>query len=268
MPTFEQLLSFFLSYFYYPNISGPMLALGIILPIIFGAAWFACYKPPYSSVLQKHWLWIVLIISPFFSLAALAFIQVPLQSWTGVILLDISSSETLTNLIAFSAIPIALISGLVIEGAKMVPAVIYWFVNNKEISAKNGLFVGAAAGALFGIFEAQWLLNSSFIQGWNVDLIQSIGIFTTFSPFWERFFVVALHISTSALAGYGLAKGKGWQFYLLAAALHTVLEYLFILVKAGIIEFTFGEVLIAIWAILVSATAIWVRRSKISPETA
>ncbi len=268
MPTLEQILSFYLSYFYYPGISGSMLALGIILSIVFGAAWFACYKPPYSNVIQKHWLWIVLIISPFFSLAAIAFIQLPLQSLTGIILRDISSSEALMSMVALSVIPLEIISGLVIVGAKMVPVVIYWWSNKRKISTKTGLLIGAVAGALFGILHSQWVLNSAFDGGWSLDLIQSLGIFKTSSIFWEQFFVIALHISISALAGYGLAKGKGWQFYLLTSALHAILEYLSILTLIKTIDFIFGEVMIALLAVIVSAAAIWIRWNKVSSQIA
>ncbi len=53
--------------------------------------------------------------------------------------------------------------------------------------------------------------------------------------FWERFFTVAFHIAASALAGYGLAKGLGWQFYLLASFLHGATNYSVILLQKGLL---------------------------------
>ena len=262
MPTLEQLLSIYQSFFSYPDIAGSSLALGIILAIIFGLIWLACYKPPYRNIIKKHWLWIVLIISPFFTLAAFTFIQVPLQSRWGFEAIQTWGDETLKSLLLISIIPAAVISGLVVEGAKMVPAVIYWFANHRKISLKTGLLIGAAAGAGFGVLETQHVFNTVFIQGWDIDIIQSYGLFAYISLFWERFFITALHVAVCALAGYGLAKGKGWQFYLLASILHAIMEYILIIIKAQIIEFEGGEVLIALWAAIITAAALWIRFTK------
>ena len=71
------------------------------------------------------------------------------------------------SILLLSAIPSVLISGLVQEGAKIVPVAIYWWRNNFVIDYRLGLTIGAIAGAGFGIFEAQWIHNMTFGAGWS-----------------------------------------------------------------------------------------------------
>ena len=77
--------------------------------------------------------------------------------------------------------------------------------------------------------------------------------------FWERFFAVAFHIAVSALAGYGLAKGWGWQFYLLAAFLHSLLNYSAVLLKSGVFTIVHVEIYVAIMAVLITGVALRLR---------
>ena len=87
--------------------------------------------------------------------------------------------------------------------------------------------------------------------------------------FWERFFAVAFHIAVSALAGYGLARGWGWQFYLLAAFLHASLNYSVVLLQSGIFTIVYVEVYAAVVAILVTSVSLslrW-RRSEVIDES-
>jgi uncharacterized membrane protein YhfC len=78
----------------------------------------------------------------------------------------------------------------------------------------------------------------------------------------ERFFSVAAHIAFSALAGYGLAKGRGWQFYLIASVLHGLLNYSVVLYQAGLLTVVPTEIYIAVLAVLVTAGALWLRWRK------
>jgi RsiW-degrading membrane proteinase PrsW (M82 family) len=77
--------------------------------------------------------------------------------------------------------------------------------------------------------------------------------------FWERFFVVAAHTAFSALAGYGLAKGKGWQFYLIASGLHALLNYSAALLQAGVMTVVQLEIYVAVFAVSLTAWALWLR---------
>jgi RsiW-degrading membrane proteinase PrsW (M82 family) len=242
-------VNYFVSFFQNPSAWGIGLAIG------FGVVWLACYRPP---LIKKPWLWAVLAGSAFFTLAAVCFIQMPLQTWAGQALGYAG--------ILVVGIPIVLLSGLVQEGAKMVPVVVYWKRSSKNIDPKLGLAIGAVAGAGFAIFEAQYILNVIFSYGWTWAAVQAGG-FMALLVFWERFFTVAAHIAFSALAGYGLAKGWGWQFYLIASGLHALLNYGSILWQSGLLTDLYVEIYAAVLAVAVTAWALWLRWRK-GAETA
>jgi len=240
----DYMVSYFVSFFQNPS------AWGIGLAIAFGAVWLAGYWPP---LFKKPWLWAVLVSSAFLTLAVLCFIQIPLQNWAR---LALSHGEILA-----AGIPLVLLSGLVQEGSKLVPVVVYWWRSGKNIDPKLGLAIGAVAGAGFGIFEAQWAHNLIFADGWTWAAVQTYG-FVALLGFWERFFTVAAHITFSALAGYGLARGWGWQFYLIASILHGLLNYSAVLRQAGLFTNVHVEIYIAVVAVLVTAWALWLRWRK------
>ena len=163
--------------------------------------------------------------------------------------------------ILLAGIPQILLSGLVQEGSKLVPVVVYWRRSGKNIDPRLGLAIGAVAGAGFGIFEAQWAHNLIFASGWTWAAVQTGG-FWALAGFWERFFAVAAHTAFSALAGYGLAKGWGWQFYLIASVLHGLLNYSVVLLRAGLLTTVHVEIYAAVLAVLVTAWALWLRWRK------
>ena len=82
------------------------------------------------------------------------------------------------------------------------------------------------------------------------------------APFWERFFSVAFHTAISALAGYGLAKGWGWQFYLIASVAHAFINYGVVLLQAQVMTVIQVEVFIAVVALAVMVIALWLRWRK------
>jgi len=108
---------FFKSFFENPS------AWGIGLAILFGAVWLAGYRPP---IFKRPWIWAVLVSSAFLTLAAVSFVQIPLQTWTGQALNHFWSQEVLLRWILLAGIPQILLSGLVQEGSKLVPVVVYW----------------------------------------------------------------------------------------------------------------------------------------------
>ncbi|MCK5182491.1 MAG: hypothetical protein KAQ73_08110, partial [Dehalococcoidia bacterium] len=55
-----------------------------------------------------------------------SFIQIPLQTWAGQALGHFWSQEVLMRWILLGGIPQILLSGLVQEGSKLVPMVVYW----------------------------------------------------------------------------------------------------------------------------------------------
>jgi len=164
--------------------------------------------------------------------------------------------------ILLAAIPQILLTGLVQEGSKLVPVVVYWWRSGKNIDPKLGLAIGAVAGAGFAIFEAQWAHNLIFTW-WTWEAVQTGGFMALiYSGFWERFFTVAAHIAFSALAGYGLARGWGWKFYLIASVLHGLLNYSLVLLLAGLFTDVHAEIYIAVLAVVVTVWALWLRWRK------
>ena len=92
----DYMINYFLSFFQNPS------AWGIGLAIAFGAVWLVCYRPP---LFKKPWLWAVLASSAFFTLAAVCFVQIPLQTWAGQALGHFWSQEVLIRWILLAAIP-------------------------------------------------------------------------------------------------------------------------------------------------------------------
>jgi len=254
----EQMVGFFVSGFYYPGILWTQLLLGIGLAIVFGAIWFAPYWTP---ILKKPWVWAVLAGSALLSWAAVSFIQIPLQVWVGQALNHFWSQEVLMRWLLLAAIPGILLSGLVQEGSKLVPVVVYWWRKGRRIDPKLGLAIGAVAGLGLGVFEAVWVHNTIFASGWSWEAVQTGGV-VALAGFWERFFTVAFHTAVSALAGYGLARGWGWQFYLLAAFLHGLLNYSVVLLQSGALTLVGVEIFVAVWAMLVTGGVLWLRWRK------
>ena len=245
----EQTVSFFLSFFANPSVWG------IGLAVYFGAFWLAPYWPP---LFKRPWLWAIMAGSAFLALAAASFIQIPLQVLAGQALNYFWSQELLMRWLLLAGIPAILLSGLVQEGAKLVPIVIYWRHQGKSLDPKLGLAIGAVAGAGFGIFEAQWAHNTVFASVNIWEAVQASGLMEL-APFWERFFVVAAHTAFSALASYGLAKGRGWQFYLIASCLHAFLNYGIVLLRLEIFTAVQWEIYAMVYALSVTAWALWLR---------
>jgi RsiW-degrading membrane proteinase PrsW (M82 family) len=254
----EQMMSFLKSWFIYPGLSWYLMLLSIGLAIVFGAIWLLGHWPP---LFKKSWLWAVVVVSAFLTLLAVAFVQIPLQHYTGTALTHFWSQDVLMKWLLLAAIPQILLSGLVQEGAKMVPVVAWWWRSGRNIDPKLGLAIGAVAGAGIGIFEAFWVHSQVFMSGWTWQAIQTNG-FLGIAGFWERFFTVGFHIAVSALAGYGLAKGKGWQFYLIAAFLHGLLNYSVIFLQKGYFNAVRLEVYVAVMAVVVTAIVLWLRWRK------
>jgi len=248
----EQMVAFFFSWFANPSL------IGIGLAMVFGAIWLVGYWPP---LFKKWWLWAVLAISALLSLIAVSFVQIPLQYLVGQALGQFWSQEILIRWLLLAGIPQILLSGLVQEGAKMVPVVLWWIGEGRTLAPKAGLAIGAVAGAGLGVFEAVWVHNSIFAAGWSWEAVQTGG-YMALAGFWERFFAVAFHIASSALVGWGLARGWGWQFYLLAAFLHGLLNYSVVFLQTGLFTVVHVEIYVAVVAVLVTAGALWLRWRK------
>ena len=142
----QQMDSFLKSFFIYPDLEWHMMLIGIGLGLVFGAVWLAAHWPP---LFKKYRLWIVAVFSAFFTLLAVTFVQIPFQHWIGQALEHFWDPYTLTNWLMLAGIPQILMSGLVQEGAKMVPIVFWWWRSDRKLTPKMGLAIGAMAGAGF-----------------------------------------------------------------------------------------------------------------------
>ena len=153
-------IEYFLSYFSNTNL------FGVIIALLFGAIWIACFKPP---LFQRLWLWEILLGSAIITLIAVSFIQVPLQNAVGKDISDLMTAYNIVRALLLNGIPLAIVAGLVQEGAKLIPPVIYWLIQKRDVNTRLMIIIGAIAGAGFGIFEAQWIHNIYFASGWNCD---------------------------------------------------------------------------------------------------
>ncbi len=251
----SQMTHFFTSAFNFPGLSWTLILVAVAIGIIFGAIWLTPYRPP---MVKRPWLWVVGITSAFLTWTAIAFVQIPLQSWAGQALVHFWDQGTLTRWLLLAGIPQILLSGLVQEASKLVPVVCYWWRNHRRFTPRFGLIAGAVSGAGFGVFEAIWVHNTIFAAGWTWGTVATSGLLSLMG-FWERFFSVSFHIAVSALAGYGLAKRRGWQFYLIASLLHGATNYSVVLLGAGLLTSIQVEIYIAILSLAVTGWALWLR---------
>ncbi len=254
----HQMIQFFTSAFHFPGLSWTLILAAIAIGVVFGAIWLTPYWPP---LVKRPRLLVVGIVSAFLTWTAIAFIQIPLQGWTGQALGYFWDQFTLLRWLLLAGIPSILLSGLVQEGAKLVPVLFYWWRNHLSFTPKFGLIAGAMSGAGFGVFEAVWVHNTIFASGWTWSTAETSG-FLALLGFVERFFSVGFHIATASLAGYGLAKRLGWQFYLIASFLHGATNYSVILLQKGLLTGVQVEIYIAVMAAAVTAVALWLRWRK------
>jgi RsiW-degrading membrane proteinase PrsW (M82 family) len=247
----EQSLTFFVNWFSNPSFTAMALA------VLVGVFWYALYLPPLRGY---AFIWAIAIVSAVLTLLGVVVIQMPLQSLTGQLLARAFDQATLIKWLYILGIPQILLSGLVQEGTKLAPLLYVWQKADRYLDPKVGLIMGAAAGLGFGVFEAMWVFNQAYAGGWSWAAAQGGG-FLAYAPLWERFFTVGGHVAFSAIAGYGLARERGWLFYLIAAGLHSLLNYTVVLLQAQLISLTTLEVLAALLAIAASGWALFLRHT-------
>lgn len=256
MTMWDQMIDFFLSAFRFPGLGWQAVVVAIALGLVFGAIWLLAYQPQLNN--RRRALLAVAAVSALLTWGAISFVQVPLQAWYNKVLLHYWDESTLLRWLLLAGIPSVLVSGLVQEAGKLVPVLFYRSSTRGTFDARTGLLVGAIAGAGFGVFEAIWVHNSTFASGLTWQTFQSQGL-VALLPFLERFLAVAFHIAATALAGYGLAKGWGWRFYLIAACLHGASNFVVVLIQKGLLSRAGVEVYIAAFAITLTAVVMSMR---------
>jgi len=197
-PMWAECLNFFFSVF--ENLS----FWGIAVALVWGAFWLAPYMSP---LFRDYRTWMISACSAILTVAAVSFIQIPLQTLAG------------------SAVIAMLVSGLVQEAAKLVPVLVFKDIWFKNIDARQMVAVGAVSGAGFGILESMWIHNKIFASGWNVNMIHTEGIMVALG-FFERFTSVGFHTAATAVVGYGIARKKCWSLYLLVSLIHGADNYI------------------------------------------
>ncbi len=247
----DQSLTFLINWFSNPNLA----AIG--LAILMSVVWYALYLPPMRGY---GFLWAIGIVAAVITLLAIVIIQMPLQALVGMLLSRVFEPGTLTRWIYILGMPQILLSGFVQEAAKLAPVLYVWHRAERFLDPKVGLIMGATAGLGFGIFEAVWAMNQVYAAGWSWAMVSASG-FSGLMPVWERFFTVGGHIAFSALAGYGLARERGWVFYLIAAVLHSLMNYTDVMLQAGLISITTLQILIALLATAATGWILYLRHT-------
>jgi RsiW-degrading membrane proteinase PrsW (M82 family) len=232
------------------------------------------YRPP---LFKSARLWYVFFIGAILTWAAVSFIQLPLQVWTKDALVHWWNPQTLSTarFILLSYIPIVFIAGIVQEAAKIAPVFFFRQRNKDEFTPQLGLIAGAVAGAGFGIFEAIWKLNlilptigifnsySTILSSVGFKSLQIILLgFTPIMGIFGSIYSVVFHIAASALVGYGLAKHRGWQFYLLAVLLNDLINFGAFLAYLRRISMIEGIIWVSVPLVLVTVFALWLRWHK------
>lgn len=243
---------------FYVNPSG----WGISIALVLGAIWFAAFAPP---IHKRPWLWAVLAAGAVLFGPTIAFIQVPLQLAANQAMLHFWEQATLQEHLLLAGIPAVLFTGLVQEGLKLVPPLVY-MKYGQPISDRNALILGAVAGVGFGVFEAVWIFNTVFASGFSWATVQLYG-WQAVIPFWERLSAIGFHAGATALAVYGWNRGIGWRFYLLVALLHVVLNYSAVLFAAHVLTMVQVEVYASVLAAAVVAPALCLRWQSPNQES-
>ncbi len=254
MEVWHQMLNAAHIWFSYPNVTAIQLLVAVGLALAFGAVWLSAHWPP---LFKYPWFWVLAVFSAFFTMAAFAFVRTPLQYYYDKLVNHFFTPATVSDWLMLLGIPAVLINGLVQEGAKMVPMVAWWWKEKRSITPAMGLAIGAVAGAAFGIFDAFQVFGSTFSSGWTTAAF-SQG-FTGIASFWERFFSIGFQTSISAMVGYGLARGKGWQYYLAAAGFHALFNYTSYIYNKQYLNLVQVETLIAFIAVVITAVVLIVR---------
>lgn len=228
------------------------------LSIAFGLIWLAALG---AWQWRGKWLWLASAGVVLFPIAV-AWVQVPLANLVSNWFIRRYGLGAYQNRVFLTRIPVVLLGGLVQEGVKLFPIVVYWLGRRRKVTPKVGLAIGAMVGTGFGVCEAQWVLNVQISYGFSWTWVSKYG-FLGILPFWDRFFAISFGIATGALSGYGLAKGKAWQFYLLASFLHFLTIYFTLLFSVGKVTVVQIEIINAVFAMMIFGGVLWMRWWKL-----
>ncbi|MCL6431494.1 MAG: hypothetical protein K6V36_11650 [Anaerolineae bacterium] len=226
-----------------------------LLAALIAAPWLACFA---RGWLARRWLWAAFGAAAILFPLSIALVQVPLQRAAGAATLWLLGPAGVGRYLLLAGAPAMAISGLVQESAKLLVALVALRRLNARGDRRAGLAIGAAAGVGYGAMEAFWVFNLIFAAGWSWATVQLQGP-AGLVGFFERLYAVPFHAAAAALAAYGYASGRPWRFLLLAAGLHSALNYGALLASAGV----FGLPAVEAWGVVITALtvglALWLR---------
>jgi RsiW-degrading membrane proteinase PrsW (M82 family) len=228
------------------------IALAVILTL-FWLVWLG------RDRLTSPWFWLAIVVAALLFPFSIAWVQVPLQQALNAFWTSVLDTATIQRYLLLIALPSLLVASIVQEGAKLMAAVAVLKISGQGRKPRAGLAFGAAAGAGYGGFEAFWVFNQIFGIGWSWAMVDLAGP-AALLGFVERFFTVPMHISTTALAGYGYASGRTWRFYLLAVLIHTAVNFGAVLLQAGFLNMWTVEMWMAVIALLAFTVGIVLRQ--------
>jgi hypothetical protein len=249
----SQIFDSFKSFFTVPDIGLGLVLIALASALIFGAIWIAAFYP---NIVKDFWAWIILVAGFIFTAIFTAFLQIPLQYGSTKLLDTFLSHQNMVTYMLVVSIPALIIAAIIQVGTRLLPVVIYWLSNKRTLEPKTALMFGAFAGAGIGIVQA-FQLHGSLL--YIIGQIQPLGVFVIFL---ESFLTVGFNICAIAIASYGLAKGKWWQYSLVIAAVYFVINYVTQLMSLQLLSPLFVEIIILVIAVLTAAAALWLRWRK------
>jgi hypothetical protein len=216
----------------------------------------ALFVAPALVYLARGWLgrrplWLAIAAGALLFPLSIALVQVPLQGVLGLLAQALLGASGVRRYLLLAGAPGVLASGIVQESTKLLVAAVTLRHLNGRGNRRAGLAGGAAAGAGYGAMEAFWVFNLIFGEGWSWATVQLLGP-EALVGFFERLYAVPFHVGAAALAAYGYASGRTWPYLLLAAGLHSALNYGALLAAAGVV----GLPAVEAWGVLVTALTV------------
>ena len=246
---FAQSINFFMAYFRNPS------PWGIGIALAFALFWLLLYRPP---LFRQPAAWLALAGGALAGMLATAFMLGPLN---GLLRVDQYIQEGQTGRLLLGGLLLVIAGGAIHESAKLLPVWLVWRRGGKTLEPRMGLLLGAAAGIGFGLLEAQWVHNLLFATGWNWDVFPT-EYMSALITFWERLAMIGLHAGLSALAGWGMAKGKCRQYFLAAAGLHALAGFLSYLLAGGVISVLLMELALTVMVLVLTVVMVSLRGEK------
>ncbi|HBA48137.1 MAG TPA: YhfC family intramembrane metalloprotease [Lachnospiraceae bacterium] len=121
--------------------------------------------------------------------------------------------------------------------AGLAEETVRWIAARCFLRGKDTLGHGLAFGLGHGGIEAMLVVGPNMIAGTVMVLTGQTGLFpadwaSVLVGGAERIFAMAFHIGAALLVMYGVRAGRGFRYWLLAVALHTVMDAAVVILPA------------------------------------